>query len=140
MTQHGQYEPYGQGDQYPPYSSSRQYEDAPRRSRGWWQVPTAAVLSAALATAGTWTLAENGVIGSGESASPSASQVAQGEPEGSPDHREVRDHHDDGLGAHARPPSTYSGERCPAGSFRSLPCSSSSWARARSRSWSVWTG
>ena len=53
MTQHGQYEPYGQGDQYPPYSSSRQYEDAPRRSRGWWQVPTAAVLSAALATAGT---------------------------------------------------------------------------------------
>lgn len=82
MTQHGQYEPYGQGDQYPPYSSSRQYEDAPRRSRGWWQVPTAAVLSAALATAGTWTLAENGVIGSGESASPSASQVAQGEPAG----------------------------------------------------------
>lgn len=80
MTQHGQYEPYGQGDQYPPYSSSRQDEDAPRRSRGWWQVPTAAVLSAALATAGTWTLAENGVIGSGESTSPSESQVAQGEP------------------------------------------------------------
>ena len=44
MTQHGQDEPYGQGDQYPPYSSSRQYEDAPQRSRGWWQVPTLSLI------------------------------------------------------------------------------------------------
>ncbi|WP_374927863.1 S1C family serine protease [Kytococcus sedentarius] len=80
MTQHGQHEPYGPGEQYPPYSSMQRHEEPRGRSRGWWQVPAAAVLSAALATAGTWTLAENGIIGSQDSTPAAERQVNEGEP------------------------------------------------------------
>lgn len=48
--------------------------------RGWWQVPTAAVLAAALATAGTWTLAEQGVIGQDEPAQGVSREPAEGAP------------------------------------------------------------
>lgn len=64
--------------------TARTQEAVPPR-RGWWQVPTVAVLSAALATAGTWTLAENGVIGGGDDTTTSTQrQVAQGAPASNP--------------------------------------------------------
>ncbi|WP_462416965.1 S1C family serine protease [Kytococcus sp. Marseille-QA3725] len=61
-------------DEYQP-----RHREASRARRGWWQVPTAAVLSAALATAGTWTLAETGTIGSDDRSS-SEDRVATGAP------------------------------------------------------------